>query len=165
MNLNFRTLLSMSLGLVLVACLAPSAAAQDCHVLASVVALGNGTPGVNGVPTIATSGTPIPGVPGFGLHVAQGPPNALAFILFGSFAGVQNVPTLGGTVFLVAPFHHPRLQLDAQGAAFLPMPQVEELPAFFCGMTLHAQALIADATAQGGGSLSNAISITFGVGG
>jgi hypothetical protein len=163
MNMKSRTLMAVSLSLVLAAFLAPSSAAQGCQVPASVVALGDGTPGVNGVPTLATNGPPIAGAPGFGLQVAQGAPNALCFVLIGNTAGTQAVPSLGGTVFLAAPFHHPRLQLDAQGAAFLAMPQVQDMPAFFCGLTLHAQAMIADAAAQGGGSLSNAITITFGV--
>jgi hypothetical protein len=157
-----RTWMSMSLGLVLAACLAPASAAQVCHSIAGIQALGAGTPGSAGVPLLETSGAPIVGQGGFSLKLSQGPAHAASAILIGEYFGPSNVLALGGTLYLAKPYHHPRVQLDATGAGSFPMPQVQSMPAMFCGMTLYAQAVVMDPAAMGGFSLSNAIAIKFG---
>ena len=162
MKSTIRTWLSASLGFVLAACLAPESAAQSCHAIADIQALGAGTPGSAGVPLLETSGLPLVGLEGFSLKLSQGPAHANAVILIGAFFGPSNIPTLGGTLYLAKPFHHPRVKLDATGAGTFPMPQVETMPAAFCGLTFYSQGAVQDPTAQGGYSLSNAIAITFG---
>jgi hypothetical protein len=162
MKSKARMLVSLSLGLVLAICAAPSLSAQACTVPGTVEVSGSGSPGTAGVPVLTAVGLPIAGAPGFGLQLTQGNNFATGFILVGPTYNPQTMNQFGATLYLQYPFHHFRVWNDANGTSFLPMPQVETFAAEFCGLTLHAQAVIVDPAAQGGIAFSNALSITFG---
>ena len=137
-----------------------AAAAQGCDDLPHFQVYGAGTSGALGMPELTRSGVPAVDQ-SFSLGLAGGVPSAPAVMLFSASEGALPLPDFGATLHLGLPFFQLPLFLDATGAAATAIG-IDPVPAAFCGTTLHFQAAVLDATAQGFAAFTPAARVHFG---
>jgi hypothetical protein len=140
------------------------ARAQDCLALADVTPVGEGTPGIAGVPELLAVGAPALGQPGMGLRIVHGAPGAVAQIVVGASGAATPLPAYDVLLHPSAPFARFPVRLDGSGAS----PALFQTPAptspLLCGLEFIAQGLVLDASAQGGAAFTAGLRLRLGAG-
>lgn len=149
----------MSISLLLL--LVGAEPAQECGEELFVAPLGEGTVGTGGVPRLRNGGLPLLESP-YHAEIDSAVPNSSGLVVVGLDEAPVFLPPFGGTFFVASPFALQQVFLtDADGRApdLLAMSQIDP---GLCGLRLVVQAFVLDAGAQGGFSMTNALSLRVG---
>ena len=128
---------------------------QSSSGVTAIEPVGSGTPGVAGYPDLLVSGD-LTGGSIVSLSLRDGPPSATS-LLFASLASTP-VPFKGGWLHTVPVLLSIALPTDAAGSWWFDLTWPAGLPS---GALLWSQVAMADATATGGASLSNAVKLSM----
>ncbi|MEM7309447.1 MAG: VCBS repeat-containing protein [Planctomycetota bacterium] len=156
--MQLRTPVSVAL-LALSSTSLPPLAAQACGE-GSLAALGAGTPGAGGVPSLDVVGAPLVELP-FAVAVRGGPAGGAGVLAVGATETPTFLPAYGATLYPSTPLGLLPFVLDPEGGS-APLPGVAPVPAGLCGVELVVQAAVADPAAAGGLAFTQAWSVAFG---
>ena len=135
-----------------------------CEQPASAQALGTGTAGGPGVPTLMSVGLPLAGQPRLEVEVAGGRPGQPGVLVVSTKVEPVDVPSVGAVLYPAAPFRTVNFAFNDAGKAVVDLRPLLDPGAVPCGSYLVAQAGVADPFAQGGFAVTAALELTTGGG-
>ncbi len=157
-----RLLLSLALA-AFVASARPVGVGQ-CNAPASSSAVGLGSGGAFGIPTLSALGQPlIDGSGAFGFRITGGVPNAPGVLALSRNEQPQFSSTYQTTLYAGPTPVFVLFQFDAAGEATVRPAAITAPIAELCGRALIAQAACFDFTAPGGSGWTNGLRFSFGL--